>query len=228
MTICSNTIVKNGMPFIGLVLKQVEPFVDRQIVTISVKADHSTRNSVFRHASEYPHKVLLMFEDVKTPGELTLERQKQLDLVREGWVLFLDDDDYWPTESLQGLLNLINNEEDVDGYAFRPFQVIDKEFYDSSWNNKWFTKVFKKQPGVHYKYPWPRDLIYKDETMLYWKKTSRVVRKEDIPFFHLSYIKNGSFRNEGWAKTFEHKIGSSELYPEKYKIYMDKIYGYAK
>lgn len=225
-SIVSHTLVKNGMPFIIAVLEKVEPFVDRQIITMSKQADVKTYEAIKYY--EYFHKkVVVLLEDVKSPEDLTIERQKQLDMTTEDWVLFLDDDDFWPEKSLKDIKKLIKRDENVDAYCFRPFQVINKTYHDGDWWNKWFTKLFRNQPGVHYERPWPRDLIFKGSEALYWKTNPRVVKKE-IPFFHLSYIKDGSFREKPWAKEFKYRVGDKVKHINKYKIDIKEIYGHIR
>jgi glycosyltransferase involved in cell wall biosynthesis len=211
------------MPFIGMVIKQVIPYVDRCLITMSLKADKDTFHRVIRLAEEYPGKVQVDYENVSKPGELTGIRQRQLDRTIEDWVLFLDDDDYWPDSSIKKIKELIELNEDVDAYSFNPLQVINHKHHDISWKNKWFTKLFKNQPGVHYENPWPRDLIYKGNEMLYWKKNDKVINK-DIPFYHLSYVKDSSFRNEDWAKEFKNQPGVEGLYSAEQQKEVDKIF----
>lgn len=225
--IYTHTLVKNGMPFIDLVLRQVEPFAEKMLITLSQKSTDGTAEALEIFAIEFPDKVELMTEDVAHWSDLTIERQKQLDMTPDGkWVLFLDDDDYWSTKNIQNIVNNYLN-QDVDALSVRPFQVIDRGYYDTSWRDKWFTKWFKKQPGVHYKNPWPRDVLYLNDEMLYWRKNKRVPCIPE-PYFHLSNIKDGSFRNEEWAKKYKEKIGVPYFIPELYKKDMEKIYGAVK
>ena len=104
----------------------------------------------------------------------------------------------------------------------RPYQVIDSTRHDAGWGNKWFTKWFKNG-GIEYRHPWPKDLIYKNGELLYWKKNPRVKRIE-VPFFHLSYIKNHSFRLEEWASQYKHKVGPVAPISEIFTVEMEKIW----
>jgi len=227
MKITSNTIVRDGMPFIDLVLRQVEPFVDEMVITLSMKSKDGTSSAINRFVNEFPVKTKLYYEDVEVLSLLTYVRQNQLEVSNGDWILFLDDDDFWPEESLKKLRKLLNSNEDVDGYSFRPYQVIDEYSYDTTWNNKYFTKLFKNQEGVCYRGWWPRDVIYKGKDLLYWK-TNKRVKNVDIPFFHLSNIKSGSFRDSNWDGKYKCEIGKGKRYPEEYQIYVDKIYEYAR
>lgn len=212
MTIASHTLVKNGMPFIVPVLESVYPFVHRMLITMSVKADNKTSHAVGKFVKEHGDKAKLYFEDVPTPGMLTQERQKLLDKTYEDWVLFLDDDDMWPEKSLKEISKYLDS--DVDGLAFAPYQVVDEKYYDGSWSNRWFTKFFRKKEGTHYRYPWPKDLIFIGDDMLYWKKNPRVPRVP-VEFFHLSYIKDHSFRSEEWAGRYKFQKSKLVEYPKE-------------
>jgi len=223
VTICSHTICKNSQPFIDLVLRQAIPHVNRMFITISEKSTDGTIDVVRKIEKEFKDKVRLDFENVVTPGELTQVRQNQLNHTYEDWVWFLDDDDYWPTKSIEAVIELLNKEEDVDGYSFTPFQMVDQKHYDLSWTDKSFTKFFKYQDGVHYRHPWPRDLIYKGDSVLYWKKNKRVPRVP-IRFLHLSNIKDSSFRDEEWADKFKKDYGALMEYPEEIMEEVWKIY----
>lgn len=226
MDIASNTIVKNGQPFIGEVLRQALPHVNRAIITISEKSDDGTLGEIRTIEREFKDKVYIDFENVQSPGELTQVRQKQLDRVYEDWVWFLDDDDYWPTDKIEEIKKLMekyNEDENVDALTVCPYQVINQDYYDLGWLNKWFTKFFKKSEDVHYRHPWPRDLIYKGNQVLYWKKNPKVL-KVPVRFFHLSNLKSHSFRDEDWADKFSKNEGTTAQYPPEEMENIWKIY----
>lgn len=229
MSICSHTIVKNGQPFIDLVLNQVLPFVDRSIVTVSVKSSDGTKQLLEKMAKENP-KINLIYEDVYKQEYLTYERQLQVGRTTEDWILFLDDDDYWPTSSLEKIIDKINKNDDVDGYAFRPFQMVDFKGHDDCWKYKWFTKVFPNVRGLHYRYPWPKDAIYIDNRWCYWRKNLRVERFEDVPYFHLANLKNESFRDTGYfqgSDKLQRTLGEPTPV-EGYDEDLEKIYEHYK
>ena len=210
------------MPFIGLVLEQVAPYMDRMLVTVSSKSSDETLGVIKEVQLRYP-KIEVAFERTMSPEKLTKERQKMLDKTTEDWVLFLDDDDYWPSKSLESIISILG--EDVDAYAVNPVQVVDKYFQDFNWRTKFFTKFFKNQEGVHYRKPWPRDQIYKNDEWLFWKKNTRV-RKLGYRFIHLSNLKNHSFRDEAWAKKFKATMPNPRPIPEVFEEDIKKIYEY--
>lgn len=220
--IASHTLIRNGMPFIDIVLRQVEPYMTRMLITISEKSDDGTLEVVNNFEKEFGHKVRLMFENVDDPSKLTLERQKMVDITSEDWILFLDDDDYWPKESMEEMIKLLK--EDVDAYAVSPVQVLNQQFYDKHWyEHKFFTKWFRNK-DIHYTNPWPKDNILMGDKELYWKKNLRTKRLYG-KYFHLSNIKNNSFRNEKWSKGhYNEPIKNKSEYPDWCKPHLEKIY----
>lgn len=226
--IYSHTLARNSLPFIEPVLRNVEPFVEQMFVTVSEKSNDGTKEVLANLQSEWKGKLVIDTENVSNPGELTKERQKQLNKTPRGaWVLFLDDDDMWFKNELEYMTELINRNEDVDGYSIMPYQVVNSRYFDNSWKNKYFLKWFKNQDGVHYRHPWPRDLIYKNDELMYWKKNPRVPRNA-ARFFHLSHIKSWSFRNEKWALQYQGKLGNLAPYPKEERKKVDMIFEYAR
>ncbi|MEK9207080.1 MAG: glycosyltransferase [Patescibacteria group bacterium] len=188
--IVSHIIVKNGQPFIGAVLKAALPVVDRMLITISKKSNDGTREVI---ESLQSPKIELYEEEVANLGLLTQERQKQVDMTDKGDIIwFLDDDDFWEEDQARGAIEyLINN--DIDAISVNPYQILDKEHEDARWvNKKYFTKFFKNV-DINYRNPWPRDLIYKGDELLYHKVNPR---NQVVPFkfWHLAAVKNYSFR----------------------------------
>lgn len=225
MTISSHTLVKNGQPFIKQVLEQVAPWMQTCRVTVSVKADKQTLYDLMSLKTKYPDKFIISTENVPCPSELTKERQKMLDATTEDWVLFLDDDDYWPKESLRNMMLLLSENEDVDAYASHPFQLLPDFQFDWSWRFRYFTKWFKNGPDVHFDCPWPKDNIYKGTNRLYWRKNRRV-RRTKIPFFHLSMMKDHSFRGEDWASHFAFNGYTPSPLPEEWRREVCEILKY--
>jgi len=226
--IYSHTLIRNGEPLTKLIFKNILPFVDKCLVTISERSDDDTLASLQDLQSVYRDKMVIDTENTQIPAQLTQVRQKMLDATpKDTWVLFLDDDDYWSVEQLKEMKNLLKRNEDVDGYSLNPYQVIDKTRYDHSWRNKYFLKWFKNQDGIHYKGAWPRDLVYKGDELLYWRKNPRVPRLL-TRYFHLSYIKRWSFRREPWAKEYAMAVGRIAPYPKELQKELTKIFKYVK
>ena len=92
-SISSNTIVKNGMPYIGKVLEQVEPYMQEMFITYSVNSDIETKKVVWAFAEKYGDKVILEVENISRPGDLTKVQPVQLDKTTIDWILFMSDDD---------------------------------------------------------------------------------------------------------------------------------------
>ena len=216
-TISANTIVRNGMPFIGKVLRQVAPLVDELRITISEKSNDGTVREVDKVFEDFPGKVFVDFENVENQGELTQVQQAQADKSTGEWILFLSDDDYWPINEFRKCVVELDKNPDVLAYSINPYQLLDYEHYDASWNNKSFSKFLRKE-GMKYIGTWPRELPSdKYGKPLYWKTHARVQRLQHR-FYHLSYLKDSSFRNEEWAKQFRFKRGKPVKLPHPVQI----------
>lgn len=188
--IVSHTICRNGQPFIGAVLRAALPLVDRMIITISKKSNDGTRQVI--EGLDSP-KVELYEEEVADLGQLTQERQKQVGMTDSGDIIwFLDDDDFWEEDQAKSCIQFLK-QSDLDAISVNPYQVLDKEHEDARWiNKKYFTKFFKNV-DINYRHPWPRDLIYKGDELLYHKVNPRN-KAVAYKFWHLAAIKNYSFR----------------------------------
>jgi glycosyltransferase involved in cell wall biosynthesis len=215
--ITSNTIVKNGMPFIGKILEQVEPFVDEMIITVSEKSTDGTVLEIETLRQKHPDKVFVDTENVVSPKYLTDVRNNQVKKSHGDWILILDDDDYWTPDQLQFCISELDKDPSVLCYAVNPYQLIDFENHDTSWSKKYFSK-FLRRDGLRFKYPWPRELpIDSNGVNLYWKDNP-AVKKLPYRLYHLSYLKSGSFRKEEWGKKYEDKVGLSSKLPQKVVI----------
>ncbi len=209
MTIASHTIVKNGMPFIGKVLRQAAPLMDKMFISVSQSSDDGTLQEVMEFIGDNHGKVEFMQDGYTIPGQLTQLRQFQVDRTTQDWILFLDDDDYWPIDSLEACLNEIDKNDGTLAYSVSPYQLIDSWHYDQSWYSKSFSKFLKRTDNLHYRGDWPRDLPCDDTgEPLYWK-THKGVKTLPYKFYHLALLKNHSFRKEDWAKKkYNYHVGS--------------------
>ena len=88
----SHTIVKDGMPFIGLVLRQVEPFMEEMLIDVSEKSSDGTMGEVERFKKEYGDKVIITIEREKSFKDVVNARNRQANNTKTTWVMILDDD----------------------------------------------------------------------------------------------------------------------------------------
>ena len=193
--ISSHTIVKDGMPFIGLVLRQVEPFMERMLIDVSEKSTDGTLEEVERFKKEYGDKVVINIEREKKSKYVTNARNRQINDTKTDWCMVLDDDDYWCNDDLKKVLDYIDEHEDeYDVFSVSTYQMIDFKTYDASWLGKrQFSKFLKVKDGLHYKGGFPLETPYFKDLSLYHKHNPRNKR---IPFhfYHLALMKYNSFR----------------------------------
>ncbi len=210
--ITSNTIVRDGMPFIGKVLEQVAPLVDKMVITLSEKSNDGTKDKILNILASYPEKIVLLYENVASRSLLTAERNRQLEYSNYEWVMLLDDDDYWEREQLEKCIAELPKDPKILACAVNPYQLLDKETHNNFWKRKWFSKFLRKTPRLHFIHPFPRDLPASDNEILY-HKTSKNVIFLPYKFYHLSELKSNSFRKLGdWSKEFDNR---DNLRPKK-------------
>ena len=200
------------MPFIGKVLRQVAPHVDELVICLSEGSNDGTEAEIRESLKDYWHKVVWMTENVKTKGELAGVQDEMVKRSSGDWILFLSDDDYWTEDQLKPCLAELDKDPNILCYAVNPYQLIDIETYDNGWRNRHFSK-FLRNKDLHYVGPWPREMPYSGKISLYWKDRPDVVKKLPYRFYHLSYLKDGSFRKEDWAGSFRHKVGQAMKLP---------------
>lgn len=217
MKITSHTLVYRGMPYVGKVLKQVAPYMDEMVICVSEKSDDGTVEEIKKVMEPYWDKVIWMTENTKTKGELTEVENEMTRRSTGDWVLFLSDDDYWPEDQLKLCLAELDKDPNVLSYVVNPYQLIDLETHDGSWRNKWFSK-FLRNKDLNFRYPWPKDMPFSGDTILYWRQNPDVVKKLPYRFYHLSYMKEGSFRTEEWATKWAHKVGTPVKMPFKVEL----------
>lgn len=218
MTITSNTLVRNGMPFIGKVLRQVAPFMDEMVICISKSSNDGTKEEIMKVMAPYQGKIVWMTEDVKNKGDLT---EVENDMVRKStsdWVLFLSDDDYWPQDQLRLCLSELKKDPTILAYSVAPYQLIDLGHYDPTWDKKSFSK-FLRNEELNFKGPWPKDMPFSGNTSLYHGHSPQVVKKLSYRFYHLSYMKETSFRKEEWVpERWRFNFGKGVEMPHKVEL----------
>ena len=196
------------MPFIGKVLEQVEPYMEEMLITISAKSSDETWKVIEDFKIKYGNKIRIFTENVEEPSHLTGIRNEQVKDTNSDWILFLDDDDYWAKDQLELCLAELDKDPEMLGYAVSPYQLVDFEHYDDYWLQKKFFTKFLRQKGLQYIKPWPRDLpADKNASKIYWK-THPKCKVLPYHYYHLSALKDSSFRNEEWAKKFTDKKGN--------------------
>lgn len=193
--ITSHTIVKDGMPFIGLVLRQIEPFMDRMLIDVSEKSTDGTLEEVERFAKEYGDKVVITIEREKTFEDVVNARNRQISDTKTEWSMLLDDDDFWCHDDLKKVLDYIDEYgKDYNGFSVSPYQMIDFKTYDVSWLGKrQFSKFLKIQDGLHYKGGFPLEIPYLKNLSLYHKHNPKT-KCIHFHFYHLALMKYNSFR----------------------------------
>lgn len=194
-TITSNTIVKNGMPFIGKILKRTLPYVDQMIITLSVKSDENTIREV---KGIVDPKIEIYWEDVQSKWELTDVENEQISKSKGDWILLLEDDDLWPLKELEKYLGYTKNPGEYMAFSVNPLQLITWDTYDYDKDDKFYPKLFKRK-GATMEKPFPKNLLVNNGIKLMGDIPQ--IKRTDCRYFHIPTLKEHSFRNEPvWEK----------------------------
>lgn len=211
VTISSNTVVKHGMPFIGVALRRALPYVDQMIITISKKADSRTIEEI-KEIAKY-NKVEVYWEDIKVIGELTNVENEQIKKSKGDWIWTVEDDDIWLEKDLKECLACLD--EDLDGLGISPYLLLDPEHYDATWGKRYITKFFKREGTIMYK-PFPINRLKRNGIRLNWKFNPKV-KIFPLHYLHLPLLKEYSFRKQPpWNTKYQYTKHKKRELPDKY------------
>ncbi len=209
-TITSNTIVKNGMPFIGKILKRTLPYVDQMIITLSFKSDENTIKEVKNIVDP---KIEIYWEDVQSKWELTEVENEQINRSKGDWILLLEDDDLWPSKELEKYLSYAKDPGDYLAFSVNPFQLVTWDTYDYDKDDKCYPKLFKKR-GASMEKPIPKNILVNSGIKLMGDIPQ--IKRTECRYFHVPTLKEHSFRNETvWSKYRYKRIKPAKLPEER-------------
>ena len=122
VSICSHTVVRDGAEFIKPVLEQVLPYVTRALISIDERSSDGTVDIIKKLQKEHDNMEVSFFKHDDCEGVgLTTEKNEHIKRTTEKWVWHLDDDEYWPTDQIEGLMaRLKRAKDDERGFAVRP------------------------------------------------------------------------------------------------------------
>lgn len=201
-TIASHILIKDGMPYVGKVLRQVEPYMDKMFIALSENSTDGSIKEVEQFVAESKTPIEFLWENVSNRKQLTTIQQLQVDRTVQDWILFLCDDDYWPKDQLEKCLDELDKREEVLAYSVSPYQLLDMETYDSRWDSKYFSKFLRNVDGLHYERTWPDEMPSDKDGNFLYHRTHKQVMNLPYKFYHLSYLKDHSFRTEDWAAIY--------------------------
>ena len=220
-------IVKNEAEFIEPCIRQVVPYVNRILIGVDSRSSNGTKDIVDRLAKEFLNiYVEYFYLGENWQEDLVKVQNAQLKATTEEWIWSLDGDEYYPTYSIKRLIEHLNKDI-YDGYAFKFWYLVDKEHI---YNRKQFVghleRIWRNKPTLYWKGKFPGTHIHDGKLYMWFRKTERVRRLDDVEYIHFSRLKKSS-----WRKDME----GIELYngkylkkvPEHIQTEIDKVYGYS-
>ena len=119
MKLSTNTIVRNGVDFVELCLVSVLPYSSESLVYVDSRSNDGTYDKLLALRNQYPQLVVER-DSVSDPvWDLVEMRNKQLKRSTGDWILILDSDEYYPKESIEGLIQTV--ETHPNHLFFSPF-----------------------------------------------------------------------------------------------------------
>lgn len=191
LDITTNTIVKNGADFIESCLNQVLPFVKKSIVSVSRISTDGTIEILERMAKLNPKIELDYYADdhpnnIRRIFGLTGIRNKQLARTKSEWIWVLDDDEFYPTETIKSIFKEIENNTDNDSFSLKFWFLVDWQHYQPQHNHRKTIRFYENVPDIKWQHIFTQESIE--------VKNPKFLNHR---YFHLSYLKKNSWRNEG-------------------------------
>lgn len=210
MKIWVNTIVNNEEKFIWFALMSVINYVDRILVwdsgstdkTVKIIRSIKSKKIQFREVGKLDSK------------EFTKMRQKMLEASICEWILILDGDEIWWTESISRLVSQINKKKDAIAGVVVPmivpvgdifhlqdtkagkYKILGKTGHLS-------LKAIRKIPGLHVDWPYGKEGFFDSSGKLIQERED--IMYIDAPFLHVTHLKRSN-KARPFDK-FKHELG---------------------
>src|SRR3990167_1253732 len=158
----TNTIVRNGEDVVRFCLSSILPYVEKAIVTIDSRSNDNTRGILKEMKKEFPNLEVDEYEVRDPVKDLVIMRNLQLLKSKGKWVWIVDSDEYYPKDTMDSLVNILNFEEnDYDVYALKCWAIWDKEKGHKSSSKAVIPRIFRKDYSLFWKGNFGREKLYK-------------------------------------------------------------------
>lgn len=202
--ICSHTIAKNSESFVKPVLEQILPYVDRAIISVDLTSTDKTVEIVTELTRKYKK---IDFWRQGNPGEyppnaipierLTKERNEQIKSSKEDYIWIVDDDEYYTDDQIKDILEKVEKTK-AESYSVKFWFLTDKYNYNPA-RGKRTLRIFKNN-GINWQGKFGNEFLPV-------KNTEHL----NNYYFHLSYLKSRSWRNDFNIKKYTKQAPIAEL-----------------
>lgn len=228
MKIWANCIVHNEENFIWFALMSVVDFVDKILVWDSGSCD-KTVEIIREIKKEKGDKIEFKEVGDLDKDEFTKMRQVQLEKSNCDWILILDGDEVWWSDSIKKVADLIKrNGKEIDAIV-NPFynmvgdiyhyQLEEYGRYEIAGRRGHLTirAINRRIAGLHLAGPYGEETyVDKDEKPIQQRDSEKIVFM-DAPFLHLTHLKRSSIDGHRKLK-YDKGLKFNKSFPEVFYL----------
>jgi glycosyltransferase involved in cell wall biosynthesis len=230
MKVTVHTLIKNEQRWIWYALLSVLDYVDE----IMVWDTGSTDDTVSLVESIKSTKIKLIQIEVKTPEAHTAARQQMLENTDSDWIMILDGDEVWWSESVLACLTAIKDQPHLSGIISPFINVVGDVFhfqssksnhyqigdYHGSYNLRF---INRKIPGLHVGNPHGRQEYRNNLEVPLQHFPKNQLQYVDKPYLHTTHLQRSVTRKNDlttlkrdfkYRVEFGHKFAPDFVYPE--------------
>lgn len=205
-----NTLVRNGEPYIAKVLLSVLPYVDRVLVYLDDSCTDDTRVTLRELYSTHKNLEVKLFEHPDNMGDLTKIRNQMLEESTEDWVWIIDDDEVYPKEMVDKVLNALKTSSAYDLLAVRGWFLVGNGMHHRARSKAWIPRIVRRE-GAVWKRAFSGEMLFNGKKRLW--KSEKMRKLSDIWYYHYSYLKPYSWRDERGIGYPEYDSSHPEVLP---------------
>ncbi len=230
MTVSAHCMVKNDDQWIWYAIQSILPVVD----TIHVYDTGSTDNTLKIVRSINSNKIQIKEFLTNTAEEITLCRQKMMDVEKNDWVLFLDGDEIWPDLALKKSVESIQKNPSID-YLISSYRNLLGDVYHYQENSagkykikdkeghitiRWINR--KKLAPLMFRSNYPYEELCLKNGMALQKDTKLSSIFIDEPYLHATHLVRSSNEEATFNRKYKikyefgHKNSESFIYPTSF------------
>lgn len=229
MKIWVNCIVHNEENFIWFAIMSVMDFVDRVLVWDSGSTD-KTVEIIKEIKNKKGEKIDFKKVGFQDKHGYTKIRQAQLDQSDCDWILILDGDEVWWSDSIREVVNVINTRKDIDAVVSPFYNMVgDIYHYQHEKEGKYeiagrrghltIRAINRRIPGLHLEGPYGKESYVDKNRVPVQQRDPKKLIFTDLPFMHLTHLQRSSRSSHGKYKIDRGlKVKRGFLFPEVFNL----------
>jgi glycosyltransferase involved in cell wall biosynthesis len=199
----AHTLVKNEERYLWFAVMSVIDYVDKILIWDTGSTD-KTIEIIKKLQKKYPAKVVFKEIGDVDINKFTSVRQYMLDETKSDWVLILDGDEVWWDESIEKIIDTIQNEGDKLETIVNPYYNIVGDIYhyqekeagkykvDGKVGHYTIRAMNRNIPGLHLENPHGTQGFFDDKGKLIQERSREKRKFMDAPFMHFTHMVRSS------------------------------------